>query len=329
VKNECLNAWKGIAAFFVVFIHCQFPSPIGGMMNGLARFAVPLFFLVSGYFCYEKEIHTVKKRIRNTWRLFLLGNGVYFLWKLICLWTEGMLTFSAVGSLFSQEAWMLWVCFNQSPFMGHLWFLGALLYGYLFYALLVHKGWEERVYWLIPLCLAGNLLLGELLPVLGYQVSFLYTRNFWLMGLPFFLWGHWFARQEKKGKLQVQSLVCMAGIGVGACLSMGEMLLTGGGELYMGSTLMAGSIFMLAIRNPHWGRGSLLAHIGEKDSLHIYLWQMLLLAFAEQWTDRTGGKESLLYGWLMPLFICFSAWLLAVVIRKGKLQMDRMFHSSP
>ena len=62
MKNDCLNVCKGIAAFFIVFIHCNFPSPVGGMMNGLARFGVPLFFMVSGYFSYGKGMDTVKKR---------------------------------------------------------------------------------------------------------------------------------------------------------------------------------------------------------------------------------------------------------------------------
>ena len=85
MKNNCLNVWKGIAAFFVVFIHCSFPSPVGGMMNGLARWAVPMFFLISGYFSYGKGADTVKRRICRTFGLFVLANGIYFLWKLVTL----------------------------------------------------------------------------------------------------------------------------------------------------------------------------------------------------------------------------------------------------
>ena len=317
MKNNCLNVWKGIAAFFVVFIHCSFPSPVGGMMNGLARWAVPMFFLISGYFSYGKGADTVKRRICRTFGLFVLANGIYFLWKLVTLWSEGILTVPVVQSWFAAEPLFKWLVWNQSPFMGHLWFLGALLYCYLFYALLVRKGWEERFYLLIPLCLAGNLLLGVVLPVLGQETSFLHVRNFWLTGLPFFLWGHWFARQEGQGKLRIRAGYCLAGIAAGAGLSMVEMLLSGGAELYLGSILIAAGLFLLALRHPDWGKESLLERIGARDSLHIYLWQMILIDLTQAVAYTCGFREHMVYQWLMPIWICLISWLFAEGIQKG------------
>ena len=288
------------------------------MMNGLARFAVPLFFLVSGYFCYGKGMDTVKRRIRNTGHLFLLANGVYFLWKLAALAEKDALTLAAAAELFAPKALFDWLVWNQSPFMGHLWFLGALLYCYLLYALLVKKGWQEKLYGLIPLCLAANVLLGEILPILGRENNFLHTRNFWLTGLPFFLLGHWFAKREKSGALRVHTLVCLAGIGVGTVMSMAEMLMTGGGELYIGSIFMVCGLFLLALQNPGWGEGSLLAHIGARDSLHIYLWQMIVFDVAEKLAHAGGFGEHMIYQWLLPLIVCLLSWLLAEAIEKGK-----------
>lgn len=287
------------------------------MMNGLARWAVPMFFLISGYFSYGKKADTVKRRIQRMFGLFVLANGVYFLWKLANLRMEGILSVRAVQSLFAGEPLLKWLIWNQSPFMGHLWFLGALLYCYLFYALLVHKGWEERCYPLIPVCLTGNLLLGVALPVLGQEISFLYVRNFWLTGLPFFLWGHWFARQEGQGRLRIRDSYCLAGIVVGAGLSMAEMFLSGGAELYLGSILIAAGLFLLAIRHPDWGRGSLLEHIGERDSLSIYLWQMILIDLTQAAAYTCGFREHMVYQWLMPLWICLISWLTAELIQKG------------
>ena len=50
--NKCLNFAKGVACILVVFIHCQFPPPVGRYVISIARAAVPLFFMVSGYFCF-------------------------------------------------------------------------------------------------------------------------------------------------------------------------------------------------------------------------------------------------------------------------------------
>lgn len=51
--------------------------------------------------------------------------------------------------------------FNRTAMAPHLWFMGALVYCYLFYRLLARKRLEERAYLLIPVLLAANLLLGE------------------------------------------------------------------------------------------------------------------------------------------------------------------------
>ena len=313
MKNDCLNVCTGIAAFFIVFIHCNFPSPVGGMMNGLARFGVPLFFMVSGYFSYGKGMDTVKKRVGKTWNLFLAANGVYLLRKVILLGMNGELTIiGMIRDLFlSRDALVDWVLFNQSPFMWHLWFLGALLYCYLFYGLLVKRKWEERVYVLIPICLAANLILGEGLHILGKGVPLVWVRNFWLTGLPFFLLGHWMFREQSRGRLKLQPGLCLGAVLLGACLSMGEMLLSGGWELYFGSILMTAGIFLLALWKPSFGKGSLLAHIGERASVHIYLWQILVFDVIERLAHMGGVHEHMVYQRLMPLGVGIASWLLA------------------
>lgn len=280
-------------------------------MNGLARFGVPLFFMISGFFSYAKGMDTIKGRIQKSWSLFLTANGIYFLWKIFSLFRGGILSLKVISGLFSFESLMNWLLWNESPFMGHLWFLGALLYCYLFYWILVKKGWQERCYVLIPICLAANLLLGEGLSTLGREVSFLWVRNFWLTGLPFFLLGHWFAREQKKGQLKIYPGISIGFLGIGAILSMGEMLLSGGGELYLGSILMTLGSFSLALWKPAFGKGSLLAHIGEKTALHIYLWQMIVFDVTEALAYFGGVHEHIVYQWVMPLWVGIASWLLA------------------
>lgn len=311
MKNDCLNVCKGVAAFFVVFIHCNFPSPVGGMMNGLARFAVPLFFMISGYFSYQKRIDVIRSRTRKIWRLFLLSNSVYFIWKVAVSWWEETLSWGMMADLFSPISLMRWIFLNQSPMMSHLWFLGALLYCYLFYGFLIGHIKEEYFYFLIPVCLVCNLFLGN-------KISFMYVRNFWLTGLPFFLWGHWFAREESCKRLRFKGRYCIVAVGAGACLTMAEMLLLGGKELYLGSVLMAAGGFAWALEHPHFGENSRMAHIGERDALHIYLWQMIVYDITIITASHKGFEGHMVYQWLMPLWVCLISWLLAEGIERAK-----------
>ena len=51
--NFCLDFIKGVACVFVVFMHCEFPGIMGIVVQAVSRFSVPLFFMVSGYFCFR------------------------------------------------------------------------------------------------------------------------------------------------------------------------------------------------------------------------------------------------------------------------------------
>lgn len=79
-KNDCLNVWKGIAAFAVVLIHCTLPGVPGEIIKGIARFAVPLFFLISGYFAYGREDAVLRRREIHILRLYVGAVAVYYLW---------------------------------------------------------------------------------------------------------------------------------------------------------------------------------------------------------------------------------------------------------
>lgn len=65
-RNSSLDLVKGIACVFVVFMHCEFPGRLGILVQCVARFCVPFFFMVSGYFCYREEgITDYRKKIRH------------------------------------------------------------------------------------------------------------------------------------------------------------------------------------------------------------------------------------------------------------------------
>lgn len=106
----------------------------------------------------------------------------------------------------------------------------------------------------------------------------------------------------------------MGAAAFGACLSMGEMLLSGGAELYAGSILMTCGIFLTAVQNPSAGRGSLLAHIGEKDSQSIYLWQIIIYDATSMLAKGLGIRGMSVYQWLMPLWVCLASWMLAEIL---------------
>ena len=54
-RNRCLDFMKGLACIGVVFMHCSFPYPYGQVISFVFKFAVPIFFMVSGYYTYNED----------------------------------------------------------------------------------------------------------------------------------------------------------------------------------------------------------------------------------------------------------------------------------
>ena len=64
-RNNTLEIMKLIASYMVILIHFYFKDGFGGVMDALARFAVPLFFIVSGFYSYQISLDKIKKRIKR------------------------------------------------------------------------------------------------------------------------------------------------------------------------------------------------------------------------------------------------------------------------
>lgn len=319
-KNDCLNVWKGIAAFAVVLIHCTLPGVPGEIIKGIARFAVPLFFLISGYFAYGREDAVLRRREIHILRLYVGAVAVYYLWAAIRYFLSQR-TFAQMGAeLFPDGGRTVTdlLLFNRTAMAPHLWFMGALVYCYLFYRLLARKRLEERGYLLISVLLAANLLLGEGRGLTGIAVPVRWIRSFWLTGFPFFLWGSWFACWEKQGGLQLHRGAGMALVAGGMLLSSVECLWSGYDELYVGSILTAGGLFSLALAFPDLGKGSLMARIGERDSANIYLWHMLLRNFAALAFLMAGVYETMACQLLMPFLVGAASTALAELMYRRK-----------
>lgn len=319
-KNDCLNVWKGIAAFAVVLIHCTLPGVPGEIIKGIARFAVPLFFLISGYFAYGREDAVLRRREIHILRLYVGAVAVYYLWAAIRYFLSQR-TFAQMGAeLFPDGGRTVsdLLFFNRTAMAPHLWFMGTLVYCYLFYRLLARKCLEERAYLLIPVLLAANLLLGEGRGLTGIAVPVRWIRSFWLTGFPFFLWGSWFACREKQGRLQLHRGAGMALVAGGMLLSSVECLWSGYDELYVGSILTAGGLFSLALAFADLGKGSLLARIGERDSANIYLWHMLLRNFAALAFLMAGVYETMACQLLMPFLVGAASTALAELMYRRK-----------
>ena len=82
--NYCLDFIKGIACILVVFMHCEFPGILGTAVQTISRFCVPLFFMVSGYFCFNvSESSKSWLKIRHVAKITLFASLFYLAFVLL------------------------------------------------------------------------------------------------------------------------------------------------------------------------------------------------------------------------------------------------------
>ena len=85
MRNKCLDGMKAIAACMVIFIHIDLPGQTGVFIEALSRFAVPFFFMISGYFCYyngKDASDKIPGKIFHIVKLMIFAMAFYFIWEI-------------------------------------------------------------------------------------------------------------------------------------------------------------------------------------------------------------------------------------------------------
>lgn len=236
-KNYTLELLKLFASYMVVFIHVLFYGQMGVIMDTLARFAVPLFFLVSGYYSFQIRDEKIKKRIIKLLTLFIIAAVCYTLLNVIPFVLRGNANgISAYFSNYLNIATLIKaIVFNVPVSATHLWYLLASIYVYIvFYFVTVLHLNEKLVYFVSFALLFLHILLGECLTAVGILVPRTIMRNFALMGIPFFVLGLFVKKHDNKLK-NVPNHVIIIAVVIGVFASLFSRYSFGENQLYIGS----------------------------------------------------------------------------------------------
>ena len=292
-RNQSMDLAKLIASFFVVFLHVPFPGQIGQIIGCLARFAVPLFFILAGYFSFQASSRTLLRRLRHIFLLEVAGSVLQILWCLLSpLGWGGSITDGFYCLNLSFHQLLGWLLLNVNPFSGPLWFLNALLwcYGGLWLFTVIQKRQPisyRPLYILEAALLACHFLLSRFAPMLGLSVPYQLPRSALLLGLPLFFLGLLLGQSHTSltGKCssgQLTLLMLLFGL-----LCLLEQHFFGGAELYLGTLPMVIALILLTIQHPSlpapasphpllsrlgpWSTGIYLIHLIVLDGYTVFL----------------------------------------------------------
>ena len=268
-RNKRMDLFKCLAIYSVVFLHIK--SGVQSWdwtVTALTRWAVPYFFLVSGYFAWEKRPGRLLRQAGRSALMWAAALGLvlalcaamilrhpgWSVWEYI----RGQLTGQALRELLIGQV-------VPYPYAYHIWYIGALPLLYLIWsglsALAARLGGRLPYRPLALLScglLALHFCLSEGMGMLGREpLSPLLLRNAWLDGFSFFALGAWMHHDREK-------LRALARPAPAAVLLLGSLLLTleeqrlaGMVDLFFGSALTAVLLMVLAIGRPEVGEGPL------------------------------------------------------------------------
>ena len=294
----CLDILKCLAALAVVEIHKPLDVQKGTEILILCRFAVPVFFMITGFF--YPEIRARKREWRQLGKIFVIAicaNLFYLLWDTFLAWEEGKKISEILLNRLEDKTPEDYILWNFSPLVPHLWYLQALLYVLVIAALVEYLGLRKLAYLAIPVLLVGNLIRGNY-SLLFWEKDYChiyYARNFLYCGIPFFWLGCWFGeRKEKLAAYLNKKRMALLLIGVPVFWKMSLMErkwlekrnVLGSEEEYAGTILMAICIFLFFIG---WQKVYVendftraLAKIGKEYSMYIYIFHYAVLQALSQ-----------------------------------------------
>lgn len=327
-----LDVLKCICAFMVVLVHCSYGSASISVIIPVLRMAVPVFFMISGFFFEQRWPHVhLRRQILKALRMLLAGAVIYLILLALTCRSTGTtlsacmaLTADGMGAGFLLRNALL---FNSCPLPNaeHLWYLAALIYTLCIV-------WTVRrilgrtgmflLYLGTPFLLLGAAVLSNYSTLItGYRFYVFETRNFLLCGIPYFCLGSLIftardflaAHINRKVLWAMFLLLC-----VSACAE--EQFLLGvrtinALDFYFSTPFQAVCAFLLFLNLPH-AQSPLyrpLSTIGRKHSGVIYLVHLASGSLVRSAAAAIGLHAA--YEALAPLALFLSALAVSIAYR--------------
>lgn len=199
-RYHSLDCLKFICAVGVVFIH--FGYYFQQFYNAFDRCAVPIFYMISGFFIFGENGIGVKrlyKVIKKVTIILVIGSLLYVI--------QLLLSNSDIFYYLNRKAIFDCVLWGCNPFVGHLWYLQCYIYSLVILLLFKKLGIINSVLPFLPFLLVVNLLLGNYCiffePTNGAQC--IYSRNHIFCALPFVAIGSLVKKRNHEIKIFVKN----------------------------------------------------------------------------------------------------------------------------
>lgn len=184
-RQSSIDVIRCMAAFFVIIIHCN-----ALLLSPVTSTAVPIFFLISGYYYPLLVGSRFSSHIRKLLIMVIGSSALYGVYFFQHAFRHGTLA-DWITATFSLGVVVKNILINDDFFGIHLWFIWASIYDLLFLRFLDKLGLSKSLSFLVPILL---------LIFFAFNLTPYYEwmRNWLFMGLPCMCVGRWIREGDKK-----------------------------------------------------------------------------------------------------------------------------------
>lgn len=327
-RNWKFDYIKGIACLIVVCLHCPLYGPIGDGIIYACRFSVPLFFMITGYYCESKSNEWILRKTKELIIKTLIAEAFYGVWKMFLALALDKLSLAEFVEYLSIVNNPLKVLFFGSMFNGVFWYLYAAIWAYLLIILLRKTKliYKNIVCYILIVVMVCILVIGRFFTQNLQDEAFMVEWaclfcNAIVFGLPMLLTGMLFSRYEEKIKASLSFkkniLFLVAGLAV-----MGEEFLLSRQymDFHFSTYIISSAIFLFAFT---YKKDSLvlkkqLSFVGQRLSLWIYLDHLFVNSVLFTIERLVGIEENLIVDIVHPIIVLVLSVLMACAIDRIK-----------
>ena len=319
-RNEVLNLFKGLACIAVVFIHIKFPGVVGIIIWLLASFAVPSFLMIAGYFAFGKDETVIKRRLIKILKIFAFGYLCFLGYNIFFQILRGsVVEWLSLNFKYTTPVW--YVVFCMPDFAFPLWYLIAMAEIYVVWYFVVKRKKEKVALYAIPLLFVFKIILTTYCETKG--LPWKYHVNFLTEAMPYFLFGYYLRSKEKYFKsFRYTSILLL--IVVGGLASVILFFCDFSIKIScIGIVFYSLAIFILAIKIPDRSYCRLLEYIGDKLSLNVYIFHMLIASVLSIVCSKYLLNIDLsagLLNWIRPILVVVLTMAWAQILEKVKVR---------
>ena len=322
-RNHLIDAMKAIAALGVIFVHFPFPGVIGKICAAFGTVGVIFFFLISGYQTHcedSSQSDKILRRFKRNLSLIAVAVAVHLIFTVVEQIVLGTFDLWVSTNLLNPITYIRLLILGDLDFLhcGHLWYMVAMLYGYL----ILYCMEKFRLRKIFYIALPFLLLLRASMETYTNSFSHFswfdwhFSGNFLVGALPVMLLGNYICHNEEKILALGEKVFIPCATVLMSLVFLTVNVKIFGLDLSQPFKIAAATLFfMLCLTVTLKKPIAILSGIGRNLTLHIYIWHNLVGTLLKNLLTYTGA-EAWVFDWCLPIATIVATVALSLLLAK-------------